>query len=150
MTNKERKKRADARFEIRVRKLALKRLAVPLKQAIAAGEKARAVRIERLQKLSDYKSFDEAQEAYGYGAITEQEFDAICASLERQEELKEERSAEECAAEILHEFIQRLTREIAHFEFELLPQEEREKILKRNLESEERRKQRQIGGSSGN
>ena len=47
---KEKKRRSDARFEIRARELALRRLATPLKQAKAAGEK---IKEKRRQKVAD-------------------------------------------------------------------------------------------------
>lgn len=147
MTDREKKSRADLRQEIRVRKLVVKRLETPLKLAVAAGEKKRAARLARLDELGEYKSYNDAQDAYGFGCITEEEFDQIVDFLENKEQMKDVKSVEEHAADILQEFVCGLRREIASFEFDLLPKKEQERIRQQNYELLERRKQRQAGGS---
>ena len=128
--------------EIAARKLVMKRLRSPLQHAQALAEKTKAARIKRIEELSEYKSYYDAQEAYGFGAITEDEFDAIVDFLENSEQLKEQKSVEEHAANILADFVNGLSREIAGLEFELLPPKKQKEIRDKNYELLERRKER--------
>lgn len=134
--------RKDIKREITVRKLVIKRLRSPLAHAQALGEKKRAERMARIAELSEYKSFYDAQEAYGFGCITEEEFDTIVDFLEHSEEMKQVKSAEEHAADILAEFVNRLQTEIAEFEFELLPEKTKREIRNKNYELLKRRDER--------
>jgi hypothetical protein len=129
--------------EIAARKLVMKRLRSPLEHAQALAEKVKAARIKRIEELSEYKSYYEAQEAYGFGAITEEEFDAIVDFLENNEQLKEQISVEEHAAAILAGFVNGLSREIAGLEFELLPPKKQQEIRDKNYELLERRRERE-------
>lgn len=147
MKEREKKLRSDLRHEIRARKLVIKRLEHPLALARAAAEKKKAAREARLDELGEYKTFNDAQEAYGFGAISEEEFDQIVDFLENKEQMKSVRSPEEHAADILQEFVVGLEREIAGLEFELLPQKEQERIRQQNFELLERRKNRVPGGT---
>ena len=134
--------RKDLRFEIRARELVLKRLKSPAAHARSLGEKKKQDRIARIEELSSYKSYNEAQEAYGWGYITEEEFWEITDFLEKNEDLKEVKSVEEYASEIINTFMNRLYHEIASLQFELLPPKEQEKLRKKNEEILERRRQR--------
>lgn len=128
--------------EIAARKLVMKRLRSPLQHAQALAEKKKQERIARIEELSTYKSYYEAQEAYGFGMITEEEFDEIVEFLENNEELKQQTSVEEHAANILGEFVNGLSREIAGLEFELLPPEKQKEIRAKNYELLEQRRER--------
>lgn len=138
MTDHEKKIRTDLRHEIKTRKLVLKRLEHPLALAKAAAEKKRSERIARLEELGEYKTYEEAHDAYGWGFITEEEFESIKNFLEHKEELKGERSDEEYAADMMQEFVARLQREITSFQFELLPEKEQKRILQQQAELLER------------
>lgn len=145
MTDCEKQNRADLRHEIKARKLVLKRLEHPLALAKAAAEKKHSERLARLEELGEYKTYEEAHEAYGWDLITAEEFEAVVNFLEHKEELKGERSAEEYAADMMQEFVARLQREIASFQFELLPQKEQQRIQQQHAELLQRRKQRTPG-----
>lgn len=138
MTDREKQLRTDYRKEIRARELLCRRLAVPLKQAEAAGEKKRAARFARIDELSEYKTYEEAHEAYGYDVISEQEFYAICDALEHHKQLKAEPSPEENAVHMLKEFIGRLQREISYFRYEMLSPKEKAQLRKQSQEIQER------------
>lgn len=143
MTEKEKKRRADVRFEIRARKLALKRLTTPLKQAKAAAEKKKAKRQERISAACAYESYEDAQTAYGFGMITEEEFDEIAEAMELGQEWVEHAiTPEEAAVSVLQDIVQRLEREISDFEWDLLSEEEKKKIRQQNEEILARRKNR--------
>ena len=141
MENKQELQKA-LKQEIAARKLVMKRLRSPLEHAKALAEKKKNERIARIEELSTYKSYYEAQEAYGFGMITEEEFDEIVDFLENNEKLKEQTSVEEHAANILAEFVNGLSSEIAGLEFELLPQKKQQEIRNKNFELLERRKNR--------
>ncbi len=134
--------RNDIKKEITARKLVIKRLRSPLAHAQALGEKKHGERLARIAELSEYKSYSDAQEAYGFGCITEEEFDTIVDFLEHSEEMKQIKSVEEHAADILAEFVNRLQVEIAGFEFELLPEKKKEEIRNKNYELLKRRDER--------
>lgn len=134
--------RNDIKREIKVRKLVIKRLKSPLAHAQALGEKKRVERLARIAELSEYKSYYDAQEAYGFGCITEEEFDTIVDFLEHSEEMKQIKSVEEHAANLLAEFVNRLQAEIAGFEFELLPEKKQKEIRNKNYELLKRRDER--------
>ena len=134
--------RDNIKFEIKCRKLVVKRLRSPLAHAQALGEKKRDERLARIAELSEYKSFADAQEAYGFGCITEEEFDNIVDFLEHSEEMKQVKSAEEHAADMIAEFVNRLEAEIAGFEFELLPEKKQKEIRNKNYELLKRRDER--------
>ena len=143
MTDKEKKFRQDNRFEIRARKLVLKRLATPLKQACAAAAKKESERRAKIESICAYKSYQEAQDAYGWGLITEEEFDEIAEILEKgTARLEGCRSPEEAAASILTDFICHLEHDIHALEFELLPEKEKARIRQRNMELLKKREAR--------
>lgn len=145
MTDKEKKFREDTKFEIRARKLVVKRLATPVKQAKTAATKKETVRRARIEAACAYDSYEDAQNAYGWGIITEEEFDEIADILEKgTAEMEGCRTPEEAAASILEGFINHLEREIAGLEFELLPEKEKSKIRQRNIEILEKRKNREV------
>ena len=135
--DKETKK--DLQFEIRARNIVLKRLKSPLEHARALGEKKKGERIARIEELSTYKTYEEAHEAYGWGYLNDEEFQEVVDFLEKNEEMKGVKSAEEYAAEIIGAFVAGLSKEIASIEFELLPPEEQERIRKKHEEFLERR-----------
>lgn len=144
MTENEKQHRAALRQEIRSRKLVLKRLEYPLSLAVAAAEKEKTARLKRLDELGQYKDFRDAQDAYGFGVITEEEYDAVLDFLENKEKMEAVKSPEEHAADILQEFVLKIQRDIAGFGFELLPRREQEKIRQQSYDLLERRRQRSL------
>lgn len=135
MDAKEKKRRADNRFEIRARKIVVKRLSTPLKLAQVAADKKKVERQARIEAACAYESYQDAQNAYGWGIITEEEFDEIAEILEKgTEELEKCRTPEEAAAKILEEFVLHLEREIQGLEWENLPEKEKARIRQQNME----------------
>lgn len=93
------------------------------------------------QSASEYKSVEEAHDAFGYDCITEKEYCDILETFEKGEEYIEKHlSPQEVAVKILGEFVGRLNAEIRSFEFDLLPLEEQVKLLREQEERYERRK----------
>ena len=135
LTDIEKAEREELRLEIRARKELLKRLDYPQKLLKSAAEKEQQKRKERIENLTQYKSYQEAQDAYGWELITEEEFDEIVKILEKgTEDMEKEVSPVEVAEHILKRFIGGLMHEIASFEFDLLPEKEKERIRQHNDE----------------
>lgn len=131
----DREEREALQLEIKARKELARRLDHPLKLLEVAAEKEQKKRKERIESLTEYKSYQEAQDAYGWEFITEEEFDEIVRILEEgTEKLEKERSPVEVAKDILNRFVNGLVSEIASFEFDLLPEDEKECIRQKNDE----------------
>lgn len=89
---------------------------------------------ERKQKmdelLGDYKTVDEARDAYGWDLITEEEFDEIRSAIENGERKAVEDDRDSVAVAWLNDFIRRLSDTISSIEFDLLPADEQDRRLK--------------------
>ena len=125
----------DYTFEIRCRKYLVKRLTV-LKDAIEKTvDKEKEARKAQIERLCKFKDTDEAANAYGYGDITEEEYQEVCAALEEGAAFVEFTKTPKAAAlEILKEFMDHQEREIADFEWSMKSPEEQERIRKKNEE----------------
>ena len=147
MTDKEKKERRSLRVEIKSRKLIIKKLETAISALKKTADRQKAEKEAERAKMLEYKSYAEAQDAYGWGLITEEEFDKIVEFLESSQEAVDEPTAEEIAIKVLMNWQQHMGAEIANIEFTLLPKEEQSRILDKNLEilkrREERRKERQ-------
>lgn len=131
-------------LEIKARKELRKRLDHPLKLIKAAAEKELQKRQARVEKNREFKTYEEAHEAYGWGTITEQEFREIAEAIESgQEYVENTRTPVEIASDMLREITGRLEREIRDFEFLLLPEEEQARILREAEDRKKRREKRQ-------
>lgn len=95
---------------------------------------------ERKQKmdelLGDYKTVDEAQNAYGWDLITEKEYDEIRSAIENGERKAVEDDRDSIAIAWLNDFIRRLSDTISAIEFDLLPADEQDRRLKEAEEHE--------------
>lgn len=137
MTDKEKKEREAILLEIQSRKVVLEKIENAykrLKKQAEANYEKRKLKVQ--QATGDYKTVDEAHDAWGYDCITEKEYYEILRIFEQGEEYVEKHlSPQEVAVKILGEFIGRMNSEIRSFKFDLLPPEEQARILK---EQEER------------
>ena len=145
MTKKNKEEIKDLKIELKARKLVLAKLESALKPLAAKAERHRVDRaVRRETLLGEYKTYDEAHEAYGYGYISEKEFEEIAEFLESSQKKVDAPDAEAIAADILKGWIKIMKSDIDHFEFELKSPEEREEIRRKNeefrLKQEERRK----------
>lgn len=140
----EREEREALKIEIKARKELARRLEHPLKLLETAAKKEQQKRQERIEHLTEYKSYSEAQEAYGWEFITEEEFDEIVRILEEgTERIEKERTPVEIARDILNKFINGLIYEIASFEYDLLPEAEKARVQQKNEEILARRAARE-------
>ena len=147
MTDKEKKERKSIRVEIKARKLIIKKLGTAISALQKTADRQKAEKTAKRDKLLEYKTYNEAQDAYGYGFITEEEFDEIVEFLEKSQEIVDEPTAEEIALNTLLNWKNHMGAEIANLEFDLLPKEEQTRILEKNIEilqkREARRKERE-------
>ena len=142
MTDKEKKERKELRVEIRARKIVIKKLATAIKAIEQTCTRERKEREAEREKLLTYKTYQEAQDAYGWGLIDEAEFDKIAAFLESSQEIVDEGTANDLALKILTSWRSDLTMEIAEIEFDLLPEKEQKEIRQRNMEILQKRAER--------
>lgn len=142
MTDKEKKERKSIRVEIKARKLVIKKLATAISALQKTADRQKAEKTAKREKLLEYKTYNEAQDAYGYGFITEEEFDEIVEYLEKSQEIVDEPTAEELALKILLNWRHHMGLEIANLEFEMLPKEEQSRILEKNIEILQKREAR--------
>jgi len=146
MTDKEKNERKSLRTEIKARKIIIKKLETAINALQKTADRQKAEKEAERAKLLEYKTYTEAQDAYGWGLITEEEFDRIVEFLESSQEVVDEPTAEDIAVKVLLNWQHHMGSEIANIEFEMLPKEEQSKILDKNLEilkrREERRKER--------
>lgn len=122
-------------LELKARKELLKRLQHPTQLIDTAAKKEKDKRAARIEAARQYKDFYDAQDAYGCGVITEEEFDEICEALELGDKyINEEKSPVEAAAEILGDFVRKQLSEIHNLEWDLLPEKEKDRIRQQNEE----------------
>ena len=144
MTDKEKKERAELRHEIRARKLVIKKVENVHSRLKKQAENKFNERKKRVDEISIYESERDLLDAYGWGLITEEEYDKIRILREKGEgSLLNDKSAEEYAAQILGEFIVHLKHDISSLEFELLPEKEQNRIREQNYEIAMKRAARQ-------
>ena len=134
-------------FEIAWRKELLQRLQVPMNTLTRKLAKEQELKLKRLEELQQYSSPQEAQDAYGYGYITWEEYEAICQGFEVAENTV---SPVEAAKDELQEIILRLEADIRHFRWTALSDEEKAEIEKRNSEWRDDLAKRKKGKSNYN
>lgn len=135
MTGKEKQEREAILLEIQSRKEVLKKIENAYKRLKKQAEANYEKRKAKVQAASEYKSIDEAHDAWGYDCITEQEYNEIVKVLEQGAEFVEKHlSPQEVAVKILGEFMGRLSSEIRSFEFDLLSPEEQLRLLREQEE----------------
>jgi len=121
----------------------LKRLEPVEKRLQAAVEKEKADRAAQIEKMSEYKTLDEAADAYGYGSITQQEYEEIMDKLEMGTDYVENtRTPRSAALKTLQEFMRELHKELDEYEWELKTPEEKARIMQQADELRERRRKR--------
>ena len=138
------KEKRDFREEIRSRKIVQKKL----EAAIRALDKQIAAIVEdrerRKEALSQYKDERDLQDAYGWGFISEEEYDALLSQLrDGVESIEAEQSAPEIAKKILGGWLKITKSDIEALEFELLPEKKKQEIRDENYRIAMERKRRQ-------
>ena len=137
------KEKRDTIIELRSRKIVKRKLEVALRSLQPKIEKTKEDREKRKERLSEYRNYNDLQDAYGWGFITEEEFDALAIALEqRTEAIDNEISEHEIAASIISGWLKITAGDIASLEFDLMPESKKQKIREENLEILKRREER--------
>lgn len=132
MTDAERK---ELKLEIKGRKIVVNKLETALKALNKKVDKMEKDRQNRKQTLLEYKDESELQDAYGWGFITEDEYDKLLEAMRKGvQTIDEETSPEEIAKHIIQELLGRMRSDIYSFEYDLLPPEKQAEIMKKNEE----------------
>lgn len=111
-------------YEIKARENLLKRLEYPRKQLESAVKKEDKQRQAVIQKAAEFSSVEDAREMWGYGFITDDEFEMVKQYFENSAALMDKPSASRYALQMLQEIMERLRFEINSFKFDLLPEDE--------------------------
>lgn len=138
----------DIRVELKARKIVKRKLESAINAIEPTVLKTIDSREKRKETLLQYKDERELQDAYGWGFITEEEYDALLLQLrEGTEAIDAEKSAHEIAKEILVGWLKITLSDISSLEFDLLPEKKQNEIRERNyqiaMEREERRRKRE-------
>lgn len=128
--------------EIRVREIVLKKLRTSIEALDKVSARKKAKQKQEMEKLLEYKTYEEAHEAYGWGFISDAEFEQIQNILEGNNRELEKPCVEETAAKIMREWAGEMASDIHALQFELLPTQEQVRILEANLEKT-RKKERE-------
>lgn len=137
------KEKKDLKIELKSRQLVLKKLETARRALEKSCKRIQDERAVREAELSEYKNEDEIADAYGWGFMSEEEYDDLIARFrEGKEAIRNEKSAEEIAAEILSGWIRITEGDIDSLKFDLLPDEKKEEIRQRNYEIAQRREER--------
>lgn len=111
-------------YEIKARENLLKRLEYPRKQLESAVKKEDEQRQAIIQKAAEFSSVEDAREMWGYGFITDDEFEMVKQYFENSAALTDKPSASRYALQMLQEIMERLRFEVSSFKFDLLPEDE--------------------------
>lgn len=103
----------------------------PVKRSLEKTvEREKAKRAERTAVLSEYKTEQDIQDAFGYDLITDNERRQLIEMLETGEKYVDDTQTKASVAlHFLRDIISRLYKQVSSFEFELLPPEEKAKRL---------------------
>lgn len=136
--------------ELKARKMVLKKIVSARKTFGAKIEAVKAEREQRKATLSEYKNEDEILDAYGWGFITEEEYDKLRKEFaDGTEAIDNEVSPVEVADGILLGWEKILRSDIDSLEFDLLPPKKQEAIRQRNYEIALERKKRMEAKNNG-
>ena len=137
--------KAENKFEIDCRELAIKKLATPMKQLKAKVEKEIQTRDEAFDKASEYKSEYEIQNAYGDGYITEEQRYYALELLEKHEVERENLlTVNSAALSILRDLELKLHREIRGFKWDSLTEAEKMEVERKKAQYMENRRERKM------
>ena len=133
----------DLKVELKSRKIIKKKLETAIRDLSRTIDRIRNDRLNRIEQLSQYKNEDDLADAYGWGFISESEYDTLLAQMrEGQEKISKEISAEEIASGMLRGWLKITDGDIASLEFDLLSDAKKAEIRKRNEEITARREAR--------
>ena len=139
----------DLKIELRARKIVKRKLEVAIRSLMPKISQQVAAREARKQQLTEYRNYNDLQDAYGWGIITEEEFDRLAAALETgTEAIDKEVTAEEIAKDVLTGWLRITSGDISSLEFEMLPEKKQIEILEQNYEIAKRRQERRANNET--
>lgn len=137
----------NLKLEVDTCELLLKKLETVKVSLAKAVEKERQKRQERADAINKYTTQEEIQDAYGYGMITDDERYILLNQLEKnQQHVDDTRTKNDLALSEINQIMQKIRKDQIEFEFEMLPEEDKEKRIRQHeeqrTEMEARRKAR--------
>ena len=130
--------KVENKFEIKCREIAIKKLVTPINQLtkLVASEKEK--REEAFKALSVYQTYEEIQDVFAYGEMTEEERYLAIELLENHDvEMTNIVTNNSAALSILQDMVARLNREIKEFKWSSLSDEEKATIELENTKHRE-------------
>lgn len=127
----------DQELEIAAYQYLIKRLQTLYDSISARVDKEGQRRQEHILSLAQYESYEEAHEAYGYDMISEEDLRQIEQYFESGQDFIDNTKTS-VALSILKDFMRRCQRISDELEFELLPEDEKERRRKANEDIQKR------------
>ena len=134
--------RKELKDEIKIRDLVIIKLDKDIASLKKTATRKRSKKRAKFEELAGYKSYTEAQDAYGWGFITEEEFDRAAAILERSDREAEKPGIEDRAAGMLLDIRKKFYEEIYAFNRALYTPEELSRRMKEQHRKEFERKRK--------
>lgn len=136
----------EDKIEVDCRNILLKKLEAVKTSLGKVVDKETAKRAERIAVQSEYSTVEEAHEAFGWGSITYEEYIEVVASIEDGKKFVEEtQTKNSLALEMLNDFMKILKRDAKGWEWEMLPEKEKDAIRKSSEEYREKMEARKRG-----
>lgn len=145
------KEKLNIQTEIKARKIVVRRLATILTSLSKKVDVIKDDREKRKKQLGEYESERDLQDAYGWGFITEDEYDKLREAMRAgTAAIDDEVTKEEIAFDIVAKWKALMLSDISSLEFELLPEEEQNRIREQNYELMKRREERRAARNERN
>lgn len=123
----------DLTLAISSRRYLLRRLETLAASMEKAVEKERAARQKKIEEMSFYKTYADAEDAYGMGDITAKEYDEIRDFLEQGETfVRDTKTVKSEALAMLRDYLSALHEETRDLEWDAKSPEEQSRILQAN------------------
>lgn len=119
--------------EIRVCEIVIDKLNVGIRALEKTVRAQKERKMARHEKMLSYKTIEDAQEAYAYGMISEEEYDDLKDLFDGIEKDLGSESCEETALGILKNFRRSMEKDVEECRFRLLPKEEQHRIIEESL-----------------
>lgn len=141
MTEKE---RSSIKVELKSRKIVEKKLETAIRALEKPIARIKAEREKRKEELSEYRDERDLLDAYGWGIITEEEYDDLRDRMAAGKDLIDnEKSEYEIAQEMMRSWLRDIRSDIESLKFDLLPAEKQVEILENNYRIAKQRIERQ-------
>jgi len=138
------KERSSIKVELKSRKIVEKKLETAIRALEKPIARIKAEREKRKEELSEYRDERDLLDAYGWGIITEEEYDDLRDRMAAGKDLIDnEKSEYEIAQEMMRSWLRDIRSDIESLKFDLLPAEKQVEILENNYRIAKQRIERQ-------